>query len=83
MKQKISHWIPMAFCACLAVISLPTQVYVSSRSSGAWAIPFLCFLPMCFFFVAAVTSNLQREVRDLRDQVAKLQEKRVGSRDVV
>jgi len=81
MKQKISHWIPMGFCACLALISLPTQIFFSSGSSGAWVIPFLCFLPMCFFFVAAVTSNLQREVRDLREQVAKLQGKRVGSQD--
>ena len=73
MKQKISHWIPMSFCAFLALISLP--LIISLRNTG-WAIPFLCFLPICFFFVAAVTSNLQREVRDLREQVAKLQEKR-------
>jgi len=73
MKQKISHWIPMSFCAFLALISLP--LVISLKNTG-WAIPFLCFLPMCFFFVAAVTFNLQHEVRDLREQVAKLQEKR-------
>ncbi len=33
---------------------------------------------MCFFFVAIVTLSLQREIRELREQVAKLQEKRVG-----
>jgi NADH:ubiquinone oxidoreductase subunit 6 (subunit J) len=78
MKQKISHWIPMGFCAVLALISLP--LVISFKNTG-WAIPFLCFLPMCFFFVAAVTSNLQREVRDLREQVARLHEKRAGSQD--
>jgi hypothetical protein len=36
---------------------------------------------MCFFFVGVVTSNLQREIRELREQVAKLQEKRAGSQD--
>jgi hypothetical protein len=78
MKQKIGHWLPMAFCVALAFICLTA---VLSRSPSAWIIPFLCFLPMCFFFVAAVTSNLQREIRELREQVAKLQEKRVGSHD--
>jgi hypothetical protein len=79
MIQKISHWLPMAFCVCLALISLP--IFFSSGSSGALPIPFLCFLPMCFFFVAIVTSNLQREVVELREQVAKLHGKRVGPHD--
>ena len=78
MKQTVSHWIPMGFCACFALLMLPLEI--SSRDAE-WAIPFLCFLPMCFFLVAAVASNLQREVRDLREQVAKLQEERVGSHD--
>ena len=77
MKQKISHWLPMAMCASLSLICVAAFIGFTT----AWVIPFLCFLPMCFFFVAAVTSNLQREVRDLREQVAKLQEKRVGSHD--
>jgi hypothetical protein len=78
MNQKIGHWLPMAFCLSLSFICLAG---VLSRSASSWNIVFLCFLPMCFFFVAAVTSNLQREVRELREQVAKLQEKRVGSSD--
>jgi hypothetical protein len=79
MRQKISHWIPMAFCAALACICLP--IVIIRISGDAWVIPFLCFLPMCFFFVAAVTTNLQREVRELREQVAKLQGKQVASND--
>ncbi len=78
MKQKAGHWLPIAFCVCLSAICLAG---VLSRTPSSWIVPFLCFLPMCFFFVAAVTSNLQREIRELREQVAKLQEKRVGSQD--
>ena len=52
-----------------------------NRSPSSWAIPFLCFLPMCFFFVAAATSGLQREVRELREQLAKLKDKQAGSHD--
>jgi len=78
MKQKIGHWLPMASCVSLSFICLAG---VLSRSPSSWIIPFLCFLPMSFFFVAAVTSSLQREVRELREQVTKLQEKRVSSHD--
>lgn len=72
MIHKLGNWLPMAFCASLSFICVSGFI---SRSSSSWIIPFLCFLPMCFFFVAAVTSNLQREIRELREQVAKLQEK--------
>jgi hypothetical protein len=75
MKQKISHWTAMGFCACLSIITIPLEMTLPSTG---WAITFLCFLPMCFFFVAAVTSNLQREVNELREQVAKLQDKQGG-----
>jgi len=76
MKQKLTNWVPMAFCVSLSFISVIAFI---SSSSGSWVIPFLCFLPMCFFFEAATTSKLQREVRELREQVAKLQEKQVTS----
>ncbi|HLX94234.1 MAG TPA: hypothetical protein VKU37_00660 [Verrucomicrobiae bacterium] len=78
MKQKIGHWLPLAFCVFLSFICLAAFL---SRYPDAWIIPFLCFLPMCFCFVATVTSNLQREIRELREQVVKLQGKRVGSHD--
>jgi len=47
-----------------------------NRSPSSWAISFLCFLPMCFFFVAAATSSLQREVRELRKRLADLEQKK-------
>jgi len=33
---------------------------------------------MCFFFVGAATSQMQREIRELRKQMVELQEKRVA-----
>jgi hypothetical protein len=77
MKQKLGNWLPMGFCAALSLICVTAFIGFPT----AWVIPFLCFLPMCFYFVATVTSNLQREIRELREQVAKLQEKRVESHD--
>lgn len=78
MKQKIRHWTPTVFSVLLSFICLASFF---SRPSSPWTIPFLCFLPLCFFFAATVTSNLQREICELREQVAKLEEKRVGSHD--
>ena len=75
MKQKLGHWLPIAFCTSLSFICV---VGFISRSPNSWIIPFLCFLPMCFFFVAAVTSNLQGQIRELKEQVAQLQEKRTS-----
>ena len=75
MKQGLSHWIPAAFCAFLSLMAL----FASTGSdTGAWRPAFFAFLPMCFFFVGAATSGMQREIRDLRKQLTELQEKRVG-----
>ena len=70
MKQKLSHWMPAAFCAVLSLLALAMQI---GSDSGAWKPAFYCFLPMCFFFVGGVTFHLQREIRELRKQVAELQ----------
>jgi ABC-type transport system involved in cytochrome bd biosynthesis fused ATPase/permease subunit len=68
----------MVYCAILSLICV--TAFIGSHDK-AGLIPFLCFLPMCFFFVATVTANLQREVRELREQVAKLQERGIGPND--
>jgi hypothetical protein len=53
-------------------------VMQSDSSSGAWQPAFFSFLPMCFFFVGANTSAMQREIQELRKQVTDLQEKGAG-----
>lgn len=72
MRQKFSHWIPMAFCAFLSLMALTLQIALGPDSS-AWQPAFFCNLPLCFFFVGALTTQLQREIRDLQAQVAELQ----------
>jgi hypothetical protein len=75
MKQKLRNLLPMAFCASLSLIC--AAAVAASRSPGAGVIPFLCFLPMSFFFVGIVTTSLQQEIRELQAQLAKMQEKRI------
>jgi hypothetical protein len=75
MKQTLGHWTPAAFCAFISL----TALFASSGPDAEWWRPaFFAFLPMCFFFVGAATSQMQREIRELRKQIVGLQEKRVG-----
>ena len=76
MKQTLKtlgHWTPAAFCAFISFAAL-----FAPSGSDWWRPAFFAFLPMCFFFVGAATSQMQREIRELRKQLAESQEKRVG-----
>jgi hypothetical protein len=75
MKQTLGHWIPAAFCAFISLIALFAS---SGPDAGWWRPTFFAFLPMCFFFVGTATSQMQREIRELRKQVVELQAKRVA-----
>ena len=75
MKQTVGPWIPAAFCAFISFIALFAS---NGPDAGWWRPTFFAFLPMCFFFVGAATSQMQREIRELRKQVVELQEKRVA-----
>ena len=60
----------------LSLITIVMNLWLSFSNGsnvGGWAVVFLCFLPMCFFFVGAATSQMQREVLELRRQVAEMQ----------
>jgi hypothetical protein len=72
MKQTISHWIPAAFCTFISLIALYGSVV---SDAGWWRPAFFAFLPMCFIFVGAATSRMNREIRDLRKQLARMQTK--------
>jgi len=83
-KEKAAPWVPIGFCAFLSFLSLITlvgQLFLiptNASSSWGWAIPFVSFMPMCFFWVGATTSHMQSEIQDLRKQVAELQTKAAG-----
>ena len=74
--QAVAPWLPMIFSAVLSLITLIAIVASASTPgshSWGWAIPFLCFLPMCFLFVGAAVAQSRKEILDLRAQVAELQ----------
>jgi len=73
--KHIRPWIPAVFCAFISFQALSS----SSRPAGGWWEPvFLSFLPMCFFFVGLATFQLQREIGELRQKLAELEQKKLG-----
>lgn len=76
--KNIAHWIPAAFCAVLSALVLGVQLKLGSDSS-AWKPAFYCFLPMCFYFVGSATAQRHKELKELRQRLAALEEKKPGA----
>ena len=76
--KNVAHWIPAAFCAALSALALGMQLKLGS-DSFAWKPAFFCFLPMCFFFVGSATAQMHKELKELRQRLAALEEKKSGA----
>ena len=72
MKDNLRHWLPALFCAFISIIALIGSV---DWKATWWRPAFFAFLPMCFVYAAYVTIGMQCEIRELRKQVAEMQEK--------
>ena len=70
--KPITHWTAVAFCVFLSLIALVGSV--TSGTSSWWQPAFFSFLPMCFFHVAVVTTQIHRELSELRKRVAELEQ---------
>jgi len=71
--KTIAPWIPALYCAVLSAVVLIVHLK-SGANSSAWEPGFYCFLPMCFFFVGSVTAQLHKELKELRQRLAVLEE---------
>ncbi len=72
MKKTLAHFAPFAFCAFLSGIWFVGSAFLGAGSS-AWQPAFFCFLPMCFFFVAANTMQMRKELEELRQKVTDME----------
>jgi hypothetical protein len=66
-RDRLLPWLPAAFAASLSVITLP--IMVGARDISAYnsaLIPFLSFLPMCFFFNAVAIVALRQRINELQ-----------------
>lgn len=87
MKDKLGPWTPAIFCACLSLITVAGNLIVAFTNravpwSGIDGV-FYCFLPMCFYFVGALLSTLQRENRELRTRIEELASQQRGEEHAV
>lgn len=76
-RQKFSPWIAAAFCAFLSLITVVGNIvlsFVVGPNGGDSMIGFLCFIPMCFYFVGMVIYQMQGEIGQLKRQIANLQQ---------
>ena len=74
--KPLTHWVPAAFCAFISLIALFASV--RSPDSGWWRPAFFAFLPMCFYFVGAATTQMHGELRELRHRLAELEQKQTS-----
>ncbi|HEX3726580.1 MAG TPA: hypothetical protein VHV08_10075 [Pirellulales bacterium] len=78
-KEKLAPWLPMGFCAVLSLLTISSNLYLTLANRadvGGWAIVFLCFLPLCFFFVGIAVSRTQTQICELRKQIAQWEARR-------
>ena len=82
MREKLQPWMSAIFCACLSLIAIVSFIGMLLMNNGdtrvavtVALIPFLSFLPMCFFHVGTSLSQMRQENRDLRAQLQDLMSK--------
>ena len=68
-QDMVLSALPFAFAAYL---SWSTLSHLARTNLKEWEPAFYSFLPMCFFFVGLVVFISRREIRELRNTIAKL-----------
>jgi hypothetical protein len=75
--QTYDVWTPVAFSAGLSFISVVT--YVATGLSDAWIIPFVCFLPMTFWFAVLSHQKTREHIKVLEARIQQLEADKAAS----
>lgn len=67
--QTLRNWLPFAFCAFLVYIQQRNQDRITASQS------ILIWMPMCFFYVGAVTYLMQKQIADLKAELQDLKKR--------
>jgi hypothetical protein len=67
MREKLLPWLPAIFCGMLSLITMGADIFgrFATGTANVGLSTFLCFLPMCFFHVGVMLTNLRDENREL------------------
>lgn len=63
MRDKLMPWLPAIFCGILSLLTVIADIAgrFTTGTDHIGLTTFLCFLPMCFFFVGTALKNLRDE----------------------
>lgn len=73
-RKKLLPWVAAGFCAFVSTVTIVTNIILSfvTHTSVNDTLVFLCFMPMCFVFAGAAMYEMQREIRELKQQLGRL-----------
>ena len=78
-KETICPWIPFIFSVVLSGIVMLLWTITGNIETAYPA--FFCFLPMTFFFIAAVVSHLLKQLNRMSDRIDQLEAKKKQMED--
>jgi hypothetical protein len=67
-RERAQPWLAAGFCALVSLMTVAINLW-KLESTGMN--PFLCFLPMCFVFVAYPIVLMRKEIEELRSRLDK------------
>jgi hypothetical protein len=67
-------WFSAALCGIALVANIAGMAMTGRDTAGM--IPFLCFLPMAFWFTSAELRRMKEEAANLRERIARLEKER-------
>jgi hypothetical protein len=73
-KKTLGLWAPFGFCVFLCGLVMFILVKTGKIETAYPA--FFCFLPMTFFFVAVVFTQLRKELERMSDRIDQLEQGR-------
>ena len=72
-ESSLAYWMAPLFVVLLSIISVSVLFFVNPHSWEDGITNFVCFLPMAFFFAAAVQLDNQKQIRALRQRIEQLE----------
>ena len=75
-RYPFAYYVPAVFCAFLSLLALAGLISVAAGSTvgNFGQIPFIGFLPMCFYIAGGITNDTRREIQELRQEIIDLKQ---------
>ena len=78
MREKLAPFVPAILCGFLGLITIVGNIAVmllTKTNRPGVDVAYYCFLPICFYLVGIMLTEVRRENRELREQLNTLTER--------